>query len=145
MDDFFESVQADSRSKATINNYARREKKFILWLKTDNSSCWDNDADILPCLSRVTTEIMCKYISEQSVHTVSGIMKSFSTPEGIHSMLMNLFARLKYQIPKTFEKEWLQFSKGYRNRIATALRSETFYAHGFLVLGWNLMTRSGTE
>ena len=169
MDDFFSEIQAISKSKATIDNYARREKKFLLWLKYDSPSCWDNDNDILPCLSRVTTAIMCKFISVQSVHAVTGTMKSYSTPEGHHSMFRNLFARLKISIPESFEEEWTEFAKGYRNKIAEnisagvmptagsdkitfedykklsmfAIQSETFYAHGFLVLAWNLMTRSG--
>ena len=169
MDDFFGEIQAGSKSKATIDNYKRREKKFFLWLKTESPSCWDNVTDKLPCLSRVTTEIMCKFISVQSIHARTGNMKSYSTPEGHHSMFVNLFGGLKSHIPESFEEEWVEFARGYRNKIAEnissgvmptagsdkitfedykkltmfALQSETFYAHGFLVLAWNLMTRSG--
>lgn len=169
MSEFFEEIQAGSKSKTTLANYASREKKFLLWLKTDSPGCWDNETDRLPCLSRITTEMMCKFLSVQSLHRVTGVMKSHSTPEGHHSMYVNFFSRQKCQIPDTFEREWSEFSKGYRNKIAEkiaagtmktvgadkvtfedykkltayALQSETYYAHPFLVLGWNLMTRSG--
>ena len=71
-------------------------------------------------------------------------------------------------MPSTFEEEWEDFSKGYRNRSAENIAAgllptawsdklsfenynfltayavkSTFYAHSFLVLGWNLMARSG--
>ena len=85
-------------------------------------------------------------------------------------MFINLFLRHKVSIPEDFEIEWMTFSKGYRNKIAEsisagliptagsdkltfedykiltahAVKSTTFYAHGFLVLAWNLMTRSGS-
>ena len=169
MGDFFEEIQAGSKSKATLVNYASREKKFLLWLKTDSPDCWDYATDILPRLSRITTHMMCSFISIESVHTVTGEMKSHSTPEGHHSMFVNFFSRLKCKLPDSFEKEWIEFSKGYRNKIAEkvsagtmptagsdkitfedykkltayAIQSETFYAHPFLVLAWNLMTRSG--
>ena len=123
----------------------------------------------MPSLERVTAVMMCKFISVQSLIVSTGTMKSYSTPEGHHSMFVNLFGRSKVVLPKTFEKEWTQFSKGYRNKVAEnisagviptagsdkitfneykmlaahAAKSSTFYAHGFLVLGWNLMARSG--
>ena len=53
MDDFFENIQAASRSQATIDNYARREKQFFRWLKIENPSCWNGD-DVMPSLERVT-------------------------------------------------------------------------------------------
>ena len=169
MDNFSGEIQAGSKSKATIDNYKRRGKKFFLWLKIDSPGCWDNNTDILPCLSRVTTEIMCKFISVQSIHAITRNMKSYLTPEGHHSMLVNLFSRLKSPFPESFEEEWNEFAKGYKNKIAEnisaglmpaagtdrvtfedykkltlfALQSEKFYAHSFLVLAWNLMTRSG--
>ena len=168
MDNFFESIQAASRSKATIDNYARREKQFFEWLKIDNPDCWDAN-DLTCTMERVTAAMMCKFISEQSVFTSTRKMKSYSTPEGHHSMFIYLFGRSKVQLPRTFEKEWIEFSKGYRNKVAEnisagltptassdkitfkeyrilathAVKSNTFYAHGFLVLAWNLMTRSG--
>lgn len=168
MDDFFDSIQAGSKSKATIANYARREKKFILWLKLDSPDCWMDGDELLPTLDNITTSMMCRFISVHSVHD-NGKMKSFSTPEGYHSMLVNLFGRLKVKLPDGFEGEWNDFAKGYKNKIAEdisagliptagsdkltfndykiltshAVKSDTFFAHGFLVLAWNLMTRSG--
>jgi integrase len=73
-------------------------------------------------------------------------------------------------IPEDLNAEWLEFSKGYKNRVAEniasgtqetagsdkltfeqyrilsnlAIKSDTFYAHGFLLLAWNLMTRAGS-
>jgi hypothetical protein len=170
MDDFFGNIQAGSKSKATIENYKRREKNFILWLKEDSPDCWDNEDDIFPDIHKVNAAMMCKFISVQSIDEKTGKMRSFSTPEGHHSMFVNLFSRLKVPLPDTFEREWIEFSKGYRNKIAEdisagriptagtdkltfkdykiltshAVKSNTFYAHGFLVLAWNLMTRSGS-
>lgn len=169
MDEFFETIQAGSKSKSTLKNYAGREKKFLRWLKTDSPAYWDDDDDIIPDLNTVTAAMMCKFISLQSRNQNTGDMKSFSTPEGHHSMLISLFTREKVDIPETFENEWIEFSKGYRNKIAEnisagitptagsdklsfkdyrllashAVASTTFYAHGFLVIAWNLMTRSG--
>ena len=125
--------------------------------------------DVIPDLNRISAAIMCKFISVQSLDAKTGNMRSFSTPEGHHSMFMNFFTRHKVHLPETFEDEWIEFSKGYRNKIAEniadgktptagsdklsfkdyrllaayAVASDTFYAHGFLVLAWNLMTRSG--
>lgn len=84
-------------------------------------------------------------------------------------MMVNLFKKEKMRLPETFDQEWDDYSKGYQNKsaeniaagltpsagsdklafedykllIGVAIKSECFYAHGFLVLSWNLMTRSG--
>ena len=171
MDEFFEAIQAGSKSKATVKNYSDREKKFLKWLKNDSPACWNDGNDIIPDLNRVSAAVMCKFISVQSIEARTGNMKSYSTPEGHHSMFVNLFGQQKVRLPETFEDEWIEFSKGYRNKIAEniaagitpgagtdklsykdyrllaayAVASDTFYAHGFLVLAWNLMTRSGDE
>ena len=75
MDNFFESIQAASRSKATIDNYARREKQFFEWLKIDSPDCWDAN-DLTCTMERVTAAMMCKFISEQSVFTSTRKMKA---------------------------------------------------------------------
>ena len=169
MDDFFETIQAGSKSKATVKNYAGREKKFLKWLKIDSPACWNDVNNVIPDLNRISAATMCKFISVQSIDAKTGNMRSFSTPEGHHSMFVSFFTRHKVRLPETFEDEWIEFSKGYRNKIAEniaegktptagsdkltfkdyrllaayAVASDTFYAHGFLVLAWNLMTRSG--
>jgi hypothetical protein len=58
MDDFFGNIQAGSKSKATIENYKRREKKFIIWLKEDSPDCWDNEEDIFPNIHKVNAAMM---------------------------------------------------------------------------------------
>ena len=169
MDEFFETIQAGSKSKATVKNYAGREKKFLKWLKIDSPACWNDGNIIIPDLNRISAAIMCKFLSVQSIEANTGKMRSFSTPEGHHSMFVSFFARHKVRLPETFEDEWIEFSKGYKNKVAEniaagvtptagsdklsfkdyrllalyAVASDTFYAHGFLVLAWNLMTRSG--
>ena len=169
MDDFFDSIQAASKSKVTLANYARREKKFLDWLKLDSPDTFD---DVTGAVNghQLTAAILCKFISSESLHVKTGKMKSFSTPEGYHSMFVSMFSRIKVDLPVTFDKEWAEFAKGYKNRIAEdisagllptagsdkitfteyrilssyAAKSLSFYAHGFLVLAWNLMTRSGS-
>ena len=98
--------------------------------------------------------ILLRYLAAES-YSADGKMKSYSTPEGCHSAILALFAEGRCD----FNREWQKFSKGLRNRIATeqqadhipisgsdkitidqykclcliAIRSETFFAHGFLV------------
>ena len=112
--------------------------------------------------------ILLRYLAAES-YSADGKMKSYSTPEGCHSAILALFSEGRCDVPADFNREWQKFSKGLRNRIATepqaghipisgsdkltmdqykclcliAIRSETFFAHGFLVLAWNAMTRSG--
>lgn len=108
MDEFFENIQAGSKSKATIENYKKREKKFVLWLQTDSPDCWDDGNDILPDIHKVNAAMRCKFMSVQSIDVTTGKMKSFSTPEGHHSMFVNLFSRLKLPSPDTFERSSFQ-------------------------------------
>jgi hypothetical protein len=43
MDEFFKTIQAGSKSKKTIANYARREKKIVQWLKFECPECFDDE------------------------------------------------------------------------------------------------------
>ena len=65
---------------------------------------------------------MCKFLSAES-KTNTGDMKSYSTPEGHHSMFVNLFSRQKVKLPESFEEEWIEFSKGFKNKIADNISS----------------------
>ena len=69
-------------------------------------------------IHKVNAAMMCKFMSGQSIDVTTGKMKSFSTPEGHHSMFVNVFSRLNLPSPDTFEIEWIEFSKGDRNKIA---------------------------
>ena len=77
-------------SQATLVNYDRRVKRFLLWLQEHHPNCWNNLDDDLPVYQRVTTEILCDYLGEETLDA-DGKMKSFSTPEGIRSMFVYLF------------------------------------------------------
>jgi hypothetical protein len=113
--------------------------------------------------------MLCDYLAKTSKDK-HGSLLSFSTPESNHSAIVNIYRVARLKLPEHFEAEWLQFKKGYKNRIAgkiadgtqgtagsdkltfeqyrmlcgLAVASSTFYAHGFLVLAWNLMSRAGS-
>ena len=36
------TIQADSKSKATVKNYEKRNKRFLTWLRSNEPSCWDD-------------------------------------------------------------------------------------------------------
>ena len=122
MSDFFENIQVGSKSQATLENYDRRVKGFLLWLQEHHPNCWNNLDDVLPVYQRVTPEILCDYLAEESLDA-DGKMKSFSTPEGIRSMLIYLFKKSCVSLPSTFEDEWEEFSKGHRDKIAKTFRA----------------------
>lgn len=92
-------------------------------------------------------------------------MLANSTPEANYSSIVDLYKEANTKIPEDLNAEWLEFSKGYKNRVAglqvtsgsdklifeqyrllslLAVKSSTFYAHGFLILAWNLMSRAGS-
>lgn len=77
MDEFFETIQAGSKSKATVKNYAGREKKFLKWLKIDSPTCWSDENNLVPDLNRISAATMCKFISVQSIVAGSCKMISF--------------------------------------------------------------------
>ena len=86
----FESIQADSKSKATVKNYEKRNKRFLTWLRSNESSCWDDgSADVL--LERISTVILLRYLAAES-YSVDGKKKSYSTPEGCHGAILALFS-----------------------------------------------------
>lgn len=166
MDELFEEIQGESKASTTKANYSRRSNAFKIWLKQVHPTCWDED-DVFQ-LSRVTTFQICEFISKSSVK--NGKLLSYATPEANHSSIIDMYKIAKLKIPDDLNDEWLQYSKGYKNRIAEniaagtqptagsdkltfeqykllsllAINSTTFYAHGFLILAWNLMTRAGS-
>ena len=166
MDEFFEEVQGESRSAATKLNYSRRGAAFEVWMKSNHpASC--NETGVF-CLERVTTQQICEFIAKSSMK--DGKLLSYSTPESNHSAILNMYRSLKIRCPEDFNQEWLEYSKGFRNKVAEnislgtqatagsdkltfeqyrilstlAVKSSTFYAHGFLTLAWNLMSRAGS-
>ena len=84
MAESFESIQADSKSKATIGNYEKRNKHFVIWLRANEPSCWD-DGSANVVLERISIVILLKYLAAES-YSAEGKMKSYSTPEGCHSV-----------------------------------------------------------
>ena len=166
MNDFFEEIQGESKADATKQNYARRSRVFKIWLKQCHPTCWD--ANDVFRLERVTTPQICEFIAKTSVK--DGQMLSYATPESNHSSIIDMYKVAKIRIPEDLNAEWMEFSKGYKNRVAEniasglqatsgsdkltfeqyrllttiAIRSSTFYAHGFLILAWNLMSRAGS-
>ena len=166
MDPFFEEIQGESKAEATRSNYSRRAKAFKIWLQQSHPTCCDDD-DIFQ-IGRVTTHQICEYISITSVK--DGKMLSYATPESNHSSIIDMYKVAKIKIPESLNVEWMQYSKGFKNRVAEniaaglqstsgsdkltfeqyrllstiALQSSTFYAHGFLILAWNLMSRAGS-
>ena len=165
MGDFFQEMQRESKAPATHENYARRIKAFTAWLKRF-PECWNEDGNFN--ISRVTTVMICEYLAVTSKK--EGKLLSYSTSESNHSAIIDMYRTAKLKIPDDLNAEWLQFSKGYQNRVADnislgiqatagsdkltfeqyrmmsglAVASSTFYAHGFLVLVWNLMSRAGS-
>ena len=166
MADFFEEIQLESKAESTKSNYARRKKQFKIWLQQCHPSCWD-DENIFQ-LPRVTTRHICEYLANSSMK--DGKMLAYSTPEANHSSIVDMYKKAKLNIPNDLNAEWLEYSKGYKNRVAEniaaglqttsgsdkltfeqyrllaglAIKSSTFYAHGFLILAWNLMSRAGS-
>lgn len=166
MAEFFEEIQSESKAGSTKTNYARRSRAFQVWLQQCHPTCWDDDNNFQ--LSRVSTVQICEYISKSSIK--DGKMLAYATPEANHSSIVDMYKRAKMNIPEDLNAEWLEFSKGYKNRVAEniaagtqetagsdkltfeqyrilsnlAIKSDTFYAHGFLLLAWNLMTRAGS-
>lgn len=166
MADFFEEIQLESKAETTKSNYARRKKLFKIWLEQCHPSCWDDDNTFQ--LSRVRTSHICEYLAKCSIK--DGKMLAYSTPEANHSAIVDMYKQAKLNIPNDLNAEWLEFSKGYKNRVAEniaagllttagsdkltfeqyrllsvlAIKSSTFYAHGFLILAWNLMSRAGS-
>ena len=165
MSDFFERMQSESKLPATHENYDRRSKAFIAWLKRKYPECWDEDSKFQ--LSRVTTPMVCEYIAVTS-QKADGTLLAPSTPESNHSAIVDMYRTARLRLPDGLNVEWLQFIKGFKNRTADniaagiqatagsdkltfeqyrmlsglAVASKTFYAHGFLVLAWNLMSRA---
>ena len=157
----FAIIQGSAKSKATLDNYKWREGIFLKWLRETHPECWMNPeiVDESSLLTRITTTMLCSFIDIHS-RNKDGTMKSHSTPEGYRSMLVHLFKKQKMKLPETFKNEWIDYSKGFKNisakNIAAGLtpsagsdklpfedyklltgiasKSETFYAHGFLVL-----------
>jgi hypothetical protein len=166
MDNFFEEIQGESKAETTKSNYARRKKSFKMWLQQSHPTCWDDDDGFQ--LSRVTTLQICEYIAKSSMKGEK--MLSYATPEANHSAIIDMYKVAKLKIPEDLNAEWMEFSKGYKNRVAEniaagllstsgsdkltfeqyrllsllAVKSSTFYAHGFLILAWNLMSRAGS-
>ena len=73
--------------------------------ENDSPACWNDRDDIIPDLNRVSAAVMCKFISVQSIEARTGNMKSYSTPEGHHSMFVNLLARQKVRLSEICEDE----------------------------------------
>jgi hypothetical protein len=87
-------------------------------------------------------------------------MLSYATPEANHLSIIDMYKRAKMNIPEDLNAEWLEFSKGYKNRVAEnvaaglqetvgsdkltfeqyrllsnlAIKSDAFYAHEYLLL-----------
>ena len=166
MGDFFEEIQRESLARATHDNYARRSKAFSAWLKNLFPECYNEESTLE--LRKVTSFMICKYIGDTSKK--DGKILSYSTAESNHSAIVDMYRTAKLNIPDGLNAEWKRYSRGYQNRIADnisagiqttagsdkltfeqyrllsrlAVASSTFYAHGFLVLAWNLMSRAGS-
>ena len=170
----FAAEKADhSRSVVTKKNYEQRYRKFVKWLKEYHQEVLRINSDgkeeiIFDSITGEIDGILFEYISRES-HSQDGSLKNFSTPEGIHSMIVYIYGIKDFAIPEAFKKNWLSFAKGYRNDEARektdghvtkgsdklnfeqykglallAAGSNFFHCHAFLLLGWNLMSRSGT-
>ena len=166
MSEFFEEIRNESKAGSAKTNFARRSRAFQVWLRECHHTCWDDDNNFQLC--RATTVQICEYIFKTSIK--DGKMLAYATPEANHSSIVDMCKRAKMNIPEDLNAEWLEFSKGYKNRVAEniasgtqetagsdkltfeqyrilsnlAIKSDTFYAHGFLLLAWNLMTRAGS-
>ena len=115
MSDFFERMQRESKLPATHENYGRRSKAFIAWLKRKYPECWDEDSKFQ--LSRVTTSMVCEYIAVTS-QKADGTLLAPSTPESNHSAIVDMYRTERLRIPDGLNVEWLQFIKGFKNRTA---------------------------
>ena len=111
--------------------------------------------------------MICSFLSDES-QWPDRSMKKFGTAESINSSLVYYYQKKKCKMPDDYLSEWKEFSKGYKNTIASQIQagrlpkagsdkltmsqyrtlcsaaalSEMQYAHCFLVLAWNCMTRS---
>jgi hypothetical protein len=52
-------------------------------------------------------------------------MLAYATPEANHSSMVDMYKRAKMNIPEDLNAEWLEFSKGYKNRVAENIASGT--------------------
>jgi hypothetical protein len=114
MAEFFEEIQSESKAGSTKTNYGRRSRAFQTWLQQCHPTCWDAEDNFQ--LSRVTTVQICEYISKTTIK--DGKMLAYATPEANHSSIIDMYKRAKMSIPEDLNAEWLEFSKGYKNRVA---------------------------
>ena len=161
-DAFFVGVQSVSEYLATIRNYKYKEDTLVEWLKTNCPDCMNGN---VVALERITTTNFFNFLSKVSINSKNGAMLSSSTPTGFRSMIIDMYSRSRIDVPSDFERESKIFDKGCKNKIAearaagtiptagsdklpmndykalaafAAQSSDTIYAHGFLVIIFQL-------
>jgi hypothetical protein len=170
-DSHFEEISSKKHSDGTKQAYAKKVNVFKRWIKSTYPECIDNNEECL-ILSEITSDIIKQFFDHVVKYkggSKNDQLKSFSTPEGYRSALVNMYKSVNVSLPEIFGNELKDYFKGYRNEIATkklngemkaiegkdgfshtqyktlceiAFRSNSYMKHLFLVISWNLMTRS---
>ena len=104
--DFFEETREKRYALSTKLNYNRRQRQFRDWLLENYSTiCWNASGKF--SLQGVTSEMLCKYLGECSVHKGGihdGALKSISTAEGHHAAIVNMYKDEEMALPKGFNE-----------------------------------------
>jgi hypothetical protein len=167
----FEQISNKKHSSGTKVAYAQKINAFMNWIATEHPECIEQQDHSL-ILSEITEDIFSgffEFIAKHKSGKKNDQFKSFSTQDGYRSALVNLFKENKYPVPQFFNGKLKDYFKGYRNQIADlklngelkafegkSVLSQTQYKtlcnlsfccnsymmHLFLVISWNLMTRS---
>ena len=66
--------------------------------------------------------MICSFISEES-QWPDGSMKKFGTAESINSALVYYYQKMKCKMPEHYFSEWKEFSKRYKNTIASQIQA----------------------
>lgn len=171
---FHDEISKNHLRASTQSSYGRKQEHFIEWLKESYpDQCTDQNGSLT--LINIPKEALHAFICERSVWNVGeskthvkGEMKSRSVPEGYHAAIVDVYKKLKTNLPIGYDEEWKKFVSGYKNRVQDNIRSgkmssnkgsdsltfdgyidlcklaicsTVWYCHAFITLAWNLMTR----
>ena len=91
------------------------------WLSSEEPSCWHEGVPEF-IIERITSGMICSFISEES-QWPDGSMKKFGTAESINSALVYYYQKMKCKMPDDYFSEWKEFSKRYKNTIASQIQA----------------------
>jgi viroplasmin and RNaseH domain-containing protein len=114
----FEEISSKKHSDGTKLAYAKKVNVFKRWIKSTYPECIDNNEECF-ILSEITSDIIKQFFDHVVKYkggSKNDQLKSFSTPEGYRSALVNMYKSVNVSLPEIFGNE---LNKGYRNEIIT--------------------------